>query len=103
MLEIPSEKFLDELASSAATPGGGSVAALMGAMAAALVSMVGNLTIGKRKYADVEDEVKDIVKRSEELRQRLEDAVAEDVKAFDSVIAAYGLPKGTPIEILKLL
>ncbi|OUV03201.1 MAG: hypothetical protein CBC42_01700 [Betaproteobacteria bacterium TMED82] len=98
MLEIPSEKFLDKLASSAATPGGGSVAALMGSMSAALVSMVGNLTVGKKKYSDVEDEVNDIIKRSEDLRQKLQEAVAQDVEAFDSVMAAYGLPKNTQEE-----
>ena len=62
------EPFLDALASSAATPGGGSAAAIIGAMGAALVSMVCNLTIGKKKYAEVEGEMKDVLAKSEALR-----------------------------------
>ncbi|HET7210605.1 MAG TPA: cyclodeaminase/cyclohydrolase family protein, partial [Methyloceanibacter sp.] len=59
------EPFLDALASSGATPGGGSAAAIIGAMGAALVSMVCNLTIGKKKYAEVEGEMKDVLAKSE--------------------------------------
>jgi len=90
--------FLDGLASKAATPGGGAAAALAGAMGAALVSMVCNLTIGKKKYADVEEEMKAVLERSEALRARLLDLVEEDVTAFDKVSAAYRMPKGTDEE-----
>ena len=62
------DKFLDELASQNATPGGGSAAAIIGAMGAALVAMVCNLTIGKKKYADVEDEMRALLERAEALR-----------------------------------
>jgi len=66
--------FLDALASSAPAPGGGSVAALAGALGAALVSMVCNLTLGKKKYADVQDEIGALVERSEVLRHGGADA-----------------------------
>jgi formiminotetrahydrofolate cyclodeaminase len=89
------ETFLDDLASQSATPGGGSAAAIMGAKGAALVSMVCNLTIGKKKYADVEDEMKLILVKAEALRRELIGMVQDDVKAFDQVMAAYGMPKET--------
>ena len=66
------ETFLTELASAAPTPGGGGAAAISGAMGAALVSMVCNLTIGKKKYAEVEEELKDVLARSEGLRVGLD-------------------------------
>ncbi|MFD1331660.1 methenyltetrahydrofolate cyclohydrolase [Methylopila musalis] len=91
-------QFLDELASEAPTPGGGGAAAISGAMGAALVSMVANLTIGKPKYAEVEEQVKAVLARSEPLRAKLTDAIADDVKAFDAVMGSYGLPRGTDEE-----
>lgn len=91
----PVSTFLDELASSAATPGGGSAAAVMGAMGAALVSMVCNLTIGKKAYVEVEGDMKAILAEAEALRARIAGMVAEDVQAFDQLMAAYGLPKET--------
>ncbi len=90
--------FLDELASSASTPGGGGAAAIMGAMGAALVSMVCNLTVGKKKYAEVEDELKTVLEQSEDLRGRLTDMIRADVEVFDRVMASYGLPKSTDEE-----
>jgi formiminotetrahydrofolate cyclodeaminase len=89
------EPFLDALASSAATPGGGSAAAILGGMGAALVSMVCNLTIGKKKYADVEGDMKEVLAKAEDLRHRLTGMIQEDVKAFDTVMGAYGMPKET--------
>ncbi len=89
------EPFLDALASQTATPGGGSAAAIIGAMGAALVSMVCNLTIGKKKYADVEDEMKHVLGKAELLRRRLTSMIEDDVQAFDKVMAAYGMPKET--------
>ena len=89
------QTFLDELASAASTPGGGGAAALAGAMGAALASMVCNLTIGKEKFADVEPQMKEILVRAENLRVRLTAMMAEDVAAFDTVMAAYRLPKTT--------
>ena len=89
------EPFLVTLASQSATPGGGSAAAIIGAMGAALVSMVCNLTIGKKKYADVEAEMKEVLGKAEALRQRLTGMIQDDVKAFDAVMGAYGMPKET--------
>ncbi|ATG91199.1 methenyltetrahydrofolate cyclohydrolase [Methylomonas koyamae] len=87
------ETFLDELASKQATPGGGSAAAVMGAQAAALVSMVCNLTIGKPKYVEVEAELRDLLGEAEVLRQTLLGMVKADVDVFDKLMACYGLPK----------
>ncbi|MER2269518.1 methenyltetrahydrofolate cyclohydrolase [Methylobacterium oxalidis] len=89
------QKFLDGLASSAPTPGGGGAAAISGAMGAALVSMVCNLTIGKKKYVEVEADLKEVLAKSEALRATLTGMIADDVEAFDAVMGAYGLPKET--------
>jgi formiminotetrahydrofolate cyclodeaminase len=91
-------KFLDELASSAPTPGGGGAAALSGAMGAALVSMVCNLTIGKKNYEAVSDDLKKTLARAEALREELTKGIDEDVVAFNKLMGAYGLPKATDDE-----
>jgi len=90
--------FLDELASNSPTPGGGSVAALAGALGAALISMVGNLTVGKKKYEDVEEDIKKILSSSEKLRYELSQLIEEDVKAFNNFMATYKMPKETEDE-----
>src|SRR5271170_3893928 len=87
------DEFLDCLASADPTPGGGSAAAIMGAMGAALVSMVCNVSIGKKGYEAAEAEMQAVRARSEALRLRLAAMVAEDVAAFDNLMAAYKLPK----------
>ncbi len=87
--------LLEELAGPSATPGGGSAAALAGAMGAALLSMVCNLTIGKRRFADVEDELRTVLEEAEALRRRLASLADADMDAFDQVMAAYRLPKET--------
>jgi formiminotetrahydrofolate cyclodeaminase len=92
------QAFLDELASAAPTPGGGGAAATAGAMGAALVSMVCNLTIGKEKFAGVEAQMQEILRQAELLRARLTQMVQEDVVAFETVMAAYRLPKATDEE-----
>lgn len=89
------QQFLDELASKSATPGGGSAAAIMGAMGAALVSMVCNLTVGKKNYEAVEAEMQKMLEQAENLRARLTDMIRADVEVFDQVMGAYGLPKDT--------
>ena len=94
----PLETFLDELASGAPTPGGGSAAAIMGAMGAALVSMVCNVTIGKKGHEAVESEMESVRDESERLRMRLTSMVAEDVAAFDGLMTAYRLPKSSEDE-----
>lgn len=87
------QTFLDELASPSPAPGGGSVAALAGALGAALTSMVCHLTIGKKKYADVEESMKAILTESEELRARFTLLVDKDTEAFNKVMEAFNLPK----------
>ncbi len=87
--------FLDALASSAPAPGGGSVAALSGALGAALVSMVCNLTLGKKRYADVQEEITTLLKQSEALRHELTDLLEADVEAYTGVSGAYGMPRDT--------
>ncbi len=89
----PIQQFLDELASKAPTPGGGSAAAIMGAMGAALVSMVCNLTLGKKNYADVQGEIEIVLVKSESLRTLLTDMIRADVDVFGQVMEAYGMPK----------
>jgi glutamate formiminotransferase/formiminotetrahydrofolate cyclodeaminase len=90
--------FLDALASKAPTPGGGSASALAGAMSAALGAMVGRLTAGRSRFADVRDEVRELIVEAEKLRQALTQAMEKDAAAFNAVMAAYKLPKGTEKE-----
>ncbi|MGB6356852.1 MAG: methenyltetrahydrofolate cyclohydrolase [Steroidobacteraceae bacterium] len=92
------EKFLDDLASGSPTPGGGSAAAIVGAMGAALVSRVCNVTIGKKGYESVEAEMRGILKESEKVRGRLTAMVAEDIAAFGGIMAAYKMPKSSEDE-----
>jgi glutamate formiminotransferase/formiminotetrahydrofolate cyclodeaminase len=90
--------FIEELAAPTPAPGGGSAAAFTGAMGAALVCMVAGLTIGRKKYADVEIEMKDILKHAEGLRVELMQTVEDDAAAFEAVMGAMKLPKGTESE-----
>jgi formiminotetrahydrofolate cyclodeaminase len=89
------DEFLDRLASADPTPGGGSAAAIMGAAAAALVSMVCNVSIGKKGQEAAEPEMRAVLERSESLRRRLTGMVEDDMTAFDGLMAAYKLPKAT--------
>ncbi len=91
----PVGTFLAALASSAPTPGGGSVAALSGAMAAGLVSMVCALTIGKKAFAALEDELRAVHDRAESLRLELQTLAAQDMAIFERLAAAYKLPRTT--------
>lgn len=90
--------FLDSLAAGTPTPGGGSAAAHAGAMGAALVAMVARLTLGKKKYAQVEKRMQEIVDRADELRAELQKAVIQDAQAFEAVMAAYRLPDKSEAE-----
>lgn len=92
------QQFLDALASKASTPGGGGAAALMGAQAAALVSMVCHLTLGKANYAAVQDDMQALLQRAESLRAELTAMMQADVTVFNQVMAAYGLAKTTDAE-----
>lgn len=86
-------EFLEETASNRPVPGGGSIAAQSGATAAALVEMVANLTIGKKAYENVSDEMHQIILQATALRSFFIQAIDEDSNAFDGVMAAYKLPK----------
>lgn len=96
MLEKPATQFLSELSSNAPVPGGGGASAAVGAFAAALGMMVTNLTIGKKKYADYEEEVKAVRDRLEGLRDQLIDLVDGDAVAFEPLSKAYSIPKDNP-------
>lgn len=87
--------FIDELAAGTATPGGGSAAAYGAAMGAALVAMVARLTVGKKKYADVELRMNEIIIEADKLRADLALGVQRDAAAFEEVMAAFRLPKET--------
>jgi formiminotetrahydrofolate cyclodeaminase len=100
ILDQSVHRFLDELASSAPTPGGGSAAAVMGAMGAALLSMVCRLTVGKKDYESVEASMREALARSESLREQLTAMVAADVQVFEALMAAYKLPRSTDPEKL---
>ncbi len=96
MMDVRSQTigdFLDDLASGKATPGGGAGAAVAGAMGAALLSMVANLTIGKKKYAGVEEELKGILNRTEEIRAEMTNLAQLDAHVFERVMGAYKMPK----------
>lgn len=96
ILEKPATQFLSELSSNAPVPGGGGASAAVGAFAAALGMMVTNLTIGKKKYADYEEEVKAVRDRLEGLRDQLIDLVDGDAVAFEPLSKAYSIPKDDP-------
>ena len=98
LTEMKSADFLAALASSAPAPGGGGGAAMAGALAAALASMVCNLTIGKEKFAQQEPEVKELLDEAEEVRQSLLALVEDDAAVFNSFMACYKLPKATEAE-----
>ena len=91
-------EFLNALAAKQSTPGGGGAAALTGAQAAALVSMVANFTVGNKKYAAVEGQMTDALAASETLRGELLELADQDVAAFGAVAACYGMPKDTDAE-----
>ncbi len=90
--------FLDDLASERPTPGGGGAAALCGAIGAALVSMVANLTINKKNYEAVSEDLGAVNAKARRLRAELTRAIEEDVVAFNAVMGAYGLPRATDEE-----
>lgn len=90
------DEFLDALASKEPAPGGGSGAALGGALAAALVSMVCNLTIGKKGYEDVQEPMADLLRESEALRSELPQLLEADTQVYGKVMAAYRQPRKTP-------
>lgn len=98
LTELTCQDFLTKLASGNPTPGGGGGAAVAGALAASLSSMVANLTVGKEKFAEHEEEVKKLLQEVETLRKKLLMLVDEDAAVFDSFMSCYKLPKNTEEE-----
>ena len=91
-------KYLDDAASNSPTPGGGSVAALAGALGLSMARMAANFTVGKKKFRDVEHQVNQLLERCAALGDELERLTDLDVQAYGRVSEAYGMPKGTPEE-----
>ncbi len=96
MAEKSCMQFIDALASKAPVPGGGGAAALGGAIGMALSNMVGNLTVGKKKYADVEGEVKELLVKGYRIIDELQSLIDKDAEVFEPLSKAYSLPKETP-------
>lgn len=97
-IEQPIQGFMDKLASKSPEPGGGSVAALTGALGAALVSMVANLTLGKEKYKDVQPQIELLLKDSEKLRAEMQGLIQKDTEVYGALSAVYKMPKNTDEE-----
>ncbi len=91
-------EFTEVLASKAPVPGGGGTSALVGALGTALGAMVGHLTVGKKKYADVEEDVKNLIQQAEALQEELLQLVERDAEVFAPLAVAYGMPKETEAE-----
>lgn len=98
MKNLTLEQFAAQTASNEPVPGGGSIAAISGSLAAALSEMVANLTIGKKKYAEFEEEMKEIADKGAVLRERLLDDIQKDSNSFNDVMKAMKLPKSTDEE-----
>ena len=98
LAELKTAEFVDLLASDAPAPGGGSAAALEGALGAALTAMVCSLTIGKKKYAEFEETAKAAQAKATDLKVRFVDVMDRDTEAFNVVSAAFGMPKETDEE-----
>lgn len=98
IVNMTCKDFIEELASSSPAPGGGSVSALAGALSAALVSMVANLTVGKEQFKKDQDELEKTLAKAAELKIKLRDYVDQDTEAFNRVMDAFKLPKGTEEE-----
>jgi len=96
LLDSSVKDFAAALASREPVPGGGGASALAGALGAALGGMVGALTVGKKKYADVEEDVKALMERAQALRARLLECVEKDAEAFAPLSRAYSIPKDDP-------
>ncbi len=96
LTQLSCEDFLSRLASKAPAPGGGGAAALVGAIGTALGNMVGSLTVGKKKYADVQDEIIALKAKCDELQKQLLDQVEADEVNFLPLAKAYGIPKDDP-------
>lgn len=98
LIDLTVKEFLNETASDAPVPGGGSISALHGATAAALTEMVARLTIGRKKYAEVEGQMKTIITEAQVIREKMLGYIDLDSEAYNRVFAAFKLPKETEEE-----
>ena len=96
MNDLSVRAFADELAAKTSVPGGGGASALVGALASALGSMVGNFTLGKKKYADVEPDITRLMEEAKELQDGLLACIEKDAEGFEPLSKAYGIPKDAP-------
>ena len=96
LVSMTNREFVDELSTDSPAPGGGSVAALCAAQSAALTAMVGNLSVGKQKYEQVQDRVKQIAELGQDLKDFFLAAIDDDTEAFNAVMDCFRLPKTTP-------
>src|SRR4029453_19542544 len=95
LVKLTVQDFIEQLASASPTPGGGSASALAGAMAAAMVEMACNLTVGREKFRDVEEEMQIVRARARILREEMMAAVDEDTRSYNKVSEAYKMPRDT--------
>ena len=95
---VPCNEFVEVLASKAPVPGGGGASALVGAIGTALGNMVGSLTVGKKKYADVEEEMWELKAKSDKLQAELLRLIERDAEVFEPLSKAYGMPRVTEEE-----
>lgn len=95
---VPCNEFVEVLASKAPVPGGGGASALVGAIGTALGNMVGSLTVGKKKYADVEEEMLELKKKADALQAELLHLIERDAEVFEPLSKAYGMPRATEEE-----
>lgn len=95
-MNIQIDEFIEQLSSKAPVPGGGGASALVGAIGVALCSMVANLTSGKKKYAQYQTEIDEIIVRTKNSAHRLLELIQKDAEVFEPLSAAYGIPKDAP-------
>lgn len=98
LVDLTIKGFLDKTAGSDPVPGGGSISALNGSIAAALTEMVANLTIGRKKYVEVDAQMREVAEKMAQVREALAADIDRDSDAYDKVFAAFKLPKETDEE-----
>lgn len=95
------KEFVEVLSTATPVPGGGGASALVGAIGVALGNMVGSLTVGKKKYADVEEDIKALMSKATVLQNKLLEMVERDAEVFELLVKAYKMPKSTPTEVAE--
>lgn len=98
LIEKTVRGFIDETASNSPAPGGGSIAALSASSSAALIAMVANLTVGKEKFTDVEEEMQEVIRKATAFKDMFLEYIDKDANSFNAAMAAFKLPKETEEE-----